>query len=539
MAEVVAGKGDGNLDGAVGVGGSARSGIVGQEILGAELAVDAIEDGTQLLGRVGIEQSTAGGFGHGFQRVFAGGVAPAFIFHGADDDGVKKRIGADGFLASGVEVGLAGGFACVGDEDDDAAVVVPAAFQRASAEKHGVVNRSAGPSRNPANRRLQIGDVIRKRCNLRHVFIERENGQPVAGPQYLANKMGGAFLLEADLLVGAQAGVDHDRQVQGLRSLGLESVDLLFNALFKELESLPGKVGGGAVFLVKDADKNIDEIDVDADAAALGGGLLGIVPGGRRPGLDDFSGFPLRRRAGGGVGANAGFRLLRPGRAVGLVLGKCTRREKQRWDGHEQLRVGVKGCHRHCELRCRFRARCRRGCRREFTVGPDRAVFEVLLLPDGHSALQGVDGEAASVKGSGTVRSAHDYEYAGFADFEAAEPVGHGDAMDAVFFMELSADFAHLGEGHGLVSFVVQVKGRAVVRLIADETVERDDGAVFGRAHMAGQRGHVDGFAHQLVDVIVGKCRHVDASSAANGREKGNFVAGVERRVPSSKFLVA
>lgn len=181
---------------------------------------------------------------------------------------------------------------------------------------------------------------------------------------------------------------------------------------------------------------------------------------------------------------------------------------------------------------------CRRGRGREFAVGPDRAVFEVLLFPNGHGSLEVVDGEAASVKGGGAVRCADGNEYAGFTDLEASEAVDHGDAMDAIFFVELNADFAHFGEGHGFVGFVIQVKSRTIVRLIADETVESDDGAIFGRAHVMGQRGHVDGLAHQLVDVIVGECRHVDASATAHGREKGDFVAGMERRIPGGEFLV-
>src|SRR5947207_4791795 len=166
VADVIIGGGDGDLDGAETVGGAAWSRIVGQEILGTELAVDAIKDGAQLLGGVGIEHGTASSVGHGFQRVFAGGVAPTLIFHRADDDGVKERISAHGFLASNVEVGAAGGFAGVGDKDDDAAAVVPTAFEGARTEKHGVVNRSTGAGGNPANRCLQIGDDVRKRCDL-------------------------------------------------------------------------------------------------------------------------------------------------------------------------------------------------------------------------------------------------------------------------------------------------------------------------------------------------------------------------------------
>src|SRR5713226_3192908 len=124
VADVVVGEGDLHLDGAVGVGGAARAGIVGQEILGTEFAVDAIENGAEFLGRVGVEHGAAGGVGHGFQRVFPGGVAAAFIFHRANNDGVKERVGEDGFLAGRVEVGTAGGFACVGNQDDDAAAAV-------------------------------------------------------------------------------------------------------------------------------------------------------------------------------------------------------------------------------------------------------------------------------------------------------------------------------------------------------------------------------------------------------------------------------
>src|SRR6266446_2627768 len=143
VADVVGGGVDGDDDGAVGVGGAAGGGIVGKEILGAEFAVDAIEDGAQLLGRVGIEHGAAGGVGHGFEGVFTGGVAAAFVFHRADDDGVEERVGADGCLAGGVEVGGTGGFAGVGNEDDDVAAVVATAFEGARTEKHGVVNRSA------------------------------------------------------------------------------------------------------------------------------------------------------------------------------------------------------------------------------------------------------------------------------------------------------------------------------------------------------------------------------------------------------------
>ncbi len=130
-------------------------------------------------------------------------------------------------------------------------------------------------------------------------------------------------------------------------------------------------------------------------------------------------------------------------------------------------------------------------------------------------------------------------KYASFADFEAPEPVDHGNAMNTVFLMNLKADFAHFGEGHGLIGLVIEIESRAVVGLITHEAVEGDNGAVLWGADKADLRSHIDGFAYQLVDVIVGECHHVDVSAAAHGREKCNLVAGTEWRIPGGKFLVA
>src|SRR5260370_28983245 len=112
-------------------------------------------------------------------------------------------------------------------------------------------------------------------------------------------------------------------------------------------------------------------------------------------------------------------------------------------------------------------------------------------MRDGDGALERFKGEAAGVKGGGAVRRADGNEYAGFTDLEAAEPVDHGNAMDTVSFAEVIADFAHFGESHGFVGFIIEIQSRAIVGLIAHETVEGDDGAVFGGADVAGQRGQI------------------------------------------------
>src|SRR5260370_26983315 len=70
VADVVGGGIDRDDDGAVGVGRAAGIGVVGEEILGSEFAVDSIEDGAQFLRTVGIEHGAAGRDGHRFHGGF-------------------------------------------------------------------------------------------------------------------------------------------------------------------------------------------------------------------------------------------------------------------------------------------------------------------------------------------------------------------------------------------------------------------------------------------------------------------------------------
>ena len=50
--------------------------------------------------------------------------------------------------------------------------------------------------------------------------------------------MGGGFLLEGNFLVGAKAGVNHEREIERLRGFGLEAVDFLFHPFFIESEGV-------------------------------------------------------------------------------------------------------------------------------------------------------------------------------------------------------------------------------------------------------------------------------------------------------------
>ena len=58
--------------------------------MGAKLAIDLIEDGIELIDGIGKKHCAAGRVGNGFKSVLARGVAAAFVFHRANDNGVKQ-----------------------------------------------------------------------------------------------------------------------------------------------------------------------------------------------------------------------------------------------------------------------------------------------------------------------------------------------------------------------------------------------------------------------------------------------------------------
>jgi hypothetical protein len=142
-------------------------------------------------------------------------------------------------------------------------------------------------------------------------------------------------------------------------------------------------------------------------------------------------------------------------------------------------------------------------CGGQFSVGPDGAIFEELLLPDGDGALEGVDGEAASVKGCGAMGGAYGDEDAGFADFKAAEAVDNSQPMDGEPFVDGVADLANFREGHGFVGLVFEVECTAAVRFVAYETVEGDDGSIVVSADFVGNCRALDGRMDQGEKVVV------------------------------------
>src|SRR5258708_1091308 len=144
----------------IGVCGASRGGVIPQPVLRTQLAVDAIENTVQFAGGVREEHSPTHGIGNCFQGVFAGRVAAAFVFDRANDDGVKQRSGAHRLFSGGVEIGSAGRFAGVSNQDHHSAAIFTAALQVARGQQDGVIYRSASVSWHAAHSGLQGSHIV-------------------------------------------------------------------------------------------------------------------------------------------------------------------------------------------------------------------------------------------------------------------------------------------------------------------------------------------------------------------------------------------
>jgi len=131
-------------------------------------------------------------------------------------------------------------------------------------------------------------------------------------------------------------------------------------------------------------------------------------------------------------------------------------------------------------------------------------------------------------------------EHAGFADFQAAQAVDHGQTMNGEFPVDHMADFAHLGEGHRLIGLVLEVQGTAPVRFRAHKAIEGNDGAVGIGADTAREFVGVDGLSNQSEKVIFGGGReHFGILTSAHGWEKSDGITFRDGRVPSGELFIA
>src|SRR5258708_26651325 len=87
---------------------------------------------------------------------------------------------------------------------------------------------------------------------------------------------------------------------------------------------------------------------------------------------------------------------------------------------------------------------------------PHLAVLEVLLLPDRHRLLQGIDGEAAGLEGFAAVGRGDRDHHARLPDLAAADAMDEGDAIaDVPAAAEACRRLPHLGACHPALGVVL------------------------------------------------------------------------------------
>src|SRR5688572_10558288 len=153
---------------------------------------------------------------------------------------------------------------------------------------------------------------------------------------------------------------------------------------------------------------------------------------------------------------------------------------------------------------------------------PDLAILEVLFLPHGDGALEGVDGVAAGVEGIAAMRRRDGDEDGRLADVQAARAMQDGHTADTgPPGTQRLTDLAHLDLGHRRVRLVLEKFHGPAVRLVAHHSGEDHEAT---RPRVIDDRGNsVRRQRH------VGHPVHVVRGTAADRGEKTELVVRGER----------
>ena len=118
--------------------------------------------------------------------------------------------------------------------------------------------------------------------------------------------------------------------------------------------------------------------------------------------------------------------------------------------------------------------------RTPFAFDPFFSIGENFFFPDRDFALEAIDAGESGFESGASVGCSGDNHNARFANGETPEAMYDADLADREFSHDLPADVFHLLDGHGLITIVFEIRGSAAFGVVADNSFEHDDGAVFG-----------------------------------------------------------
>src|SRR5579883_1123762 len=131
-----------------------------------------------------------------------------------------------------------------------------------------------------------------------------------------------------------------------------------------------------------------------------------------------------------------------------------------------------------------------------FAVSPNRAVLEMFLLPDRHRAFECINQPSASVKSSRAMRGSDSDEHAGFADFQAPQPMNDRSIANWKLRDGFPSKPLHLLISHLFIGFVIEIKRAPPSRLVADNALKHRHGTVLGMFYAGDDLLGVNHIAH-------------------------------------------
>src|SRR5205085_11421435 len=114
-----------------------------------------------------------------------------------------------------------------------------------------------------------------------------------------------------------------------------------------------------------------------------------------------------------------------------------------------------------------------------------------------------------------------------------AQSVHNREVTDSETLASFGRQLLKFLQGHALIGFVVEIKRTPATAIVANDTIENDDGSVFWPFY---SRHYV--LRHNALANQLHHRRIAPTSAAADRREQRDFVAGVQRRVRTGVFLI-
>ena len=262
------GAGDGDQQTVEGAAGFLVVGVVGEQVLGAEVVAD-LGEGLVEAAIADVEALAAGLLGEGDEGVFAAEVAAGAGLDGHVDDGVDHDFIAQGLFESLGVGGVFGGVVAVRDDDEDLAALPGA--ETLGAERDGVVEGCGVVAVETGEGAVDHGHFAGEGCELADFGGELEDGHLILRAEDGVGEAAGGVGFFGHVLADAAAGVNGQGEVEGQFGLALEDGDLLGAAVFGDGEVVAGEGADDGAVAVSDVDEDVDELGVDMEGGVLGG----------------------------------------------------------------------------------------------------------------------------------------------------------------------------------------------------------------------------------------------------------------------------